>query len=36
MVLRAIEQKIESLLEGVFGRAIRTSVAPVELARKRA
>jgi hypothetical protein len=36
MVLRAIEQKIESLLEGVFGRAIRTSVQPVELARKLA
>src|SRR3954453_13469156 len=34
MVLRAIEQKIESLFEGVFGRAFRTSVQPVELARK--
>jgi len=36
MVLRAIEQKIESLFEGVFGRAFRTSVQPVELARKLA
>ncbi len=34
MVLRAIEQKIESLFEGVFGRAFRTNVQPVELARK--
>ncbi|HEX7581910.1 MAG TPA: DUF3662 and FHA domain-containing protein [Gaiellaceae bacterium] len=34
MVLRAIEQKIEALLEGVFGRAFRTNVQPVELARK--
>src|SRR6478609_5522307 len=34
MVLRAIEQKIEALFEGVFGRAFRTSVQPVELARK--
>src|SRR3989454_5878008 len=34
MVLRAIEQKIESLFEGVFGRAFRTDVQPVELARK--
>jgi Protein of unknown function (DUF3662)/FHA domain len=34
MVLRAIEQKIEALVEGVFGRAFRTSVQPVELARK--
>lgn len=33
-VLRTIEQKIESLVEGVFGRAFRTSVQPVELARK--
>jgi hypothetical protein len=33
-VLRAIEQKIESLVEGVFGRAFRTNVQPVELARK--
>ena len=36
MVLRAIEQKIESLVEGVFGRAFRTNVQPVELARKLA
>src|SRR5215211_5017819 len=35
-VLRAIEQKIESLFEGVFGRAFRTHVQPVELARKLA
>jgi hypothetical protein len=34
LVLRAIEQKIEALLEGVFGRAFRTNVQPVELARK--
>src|SRR5438445_9518582 len=34
MVLRAIEQKIESLFEGVFGRAFRTDVEPVELALK--
>src|SRR5919202_2157359 len=34
MVLRSIEQKIESLFEGVFGRAFRTNVQPVELARK--
>jgi hypothetical protein len=33
-VLRAIEQKIEALVEGVFGRAFKTSVQPVELARK--
>src|SRR2546423_15483408 len=33
-VLRAIEGKIESLFEGVFGRAFRTHVQPVELARK--
>jgi Protein of unknown function (DUF3662)/FHA domain len=36
MVLRAIEGKIEALLEGVFGRAFRTNVQPVELARKLA
>src|SRR5205823_2574535 len=35
-VLRTIEQKIESLFEGVFGRAFRTHVQPVELARKLA
>jgi len=34
MVLRGIEQKIEALFEGVFGRAFRTNVQPVELARK--
>jgi len=33
-VLRAIEQKIEGLVEGVFGRAFKTNVQPVELARK--
>jgi hypothetical protein len=33
-MLRSIEQKIESLFEGVFGRAFRTHVQPVELARK--
>ena len=35
-VLRAIENKIEGLFEGVFGRAFRTHVQPVELARKLA
>lgn len=35
-VLRSIERKIESLFEGVFGRAFRTHVQPVELARKLA
>jgi hypothetical protein len=35
-VLRSIEQKIEGLFEGVFGRAFRTHVQPVELARKLA
>ena len=33
-VLRNIEHKIETLFEGVFGRAFRTHVQPVELARK--
>ena len=33
-VLRSIENKLESLFEGVFGRAFRTNVQPVELARK--
>src|SRR4051794_24895593 len=33
-VLRSIEAKIEALFEGVFGRAFRTHVQPVELARK--
>ena len=36
MVLRAIEQKIEALFEGIFGRAFRTNVQPVELALKLA
>jgi hypothetical protein len=36
MVLRAVEKKIEALFEGVFGRAFRTNVQPVELARKLA
>jgi hypothetical protein len=35
-VLRSIESKLESLFEGVFGRAFRTNVQPVELARKLA
>jgi hypothetical protein len=35
-VLRTIEQKIESLFEGAFGRAFRRNVQPVELARKLA
>jgi hypothetical protein len=35
-VLRTIESKIEGLVEGVFGRAFRTHVQPVELARKLA
>ncbi|MGZ4441377.1 MAG: FhaA domain-containing protein [Gaiellaceae bacterium] len=35
-VLRSIEGKLESLFEGVFGRAFRTTVQPVELARKLA
>src|SRR5579885_3749007 len=33
-LLRAIESKLEALFEGVFGRAFRTNVQPVELARK--
>jgi hypothetical protein len=33
-VLRNIEHRIEGLFEGVFGRAFRTHVQPVELARK--
>src|SRR5437588_4015291 len=33
-VLRNIEHKLEALFEGVFGRAFRTHVQPVELARK--
>ena len=35
-MLRSIEQRIEGLFEGVFGRAFRTHVQPVELARKLA
>jgi hypothetical protein len=35
-VLRTIESKIEGLFEGLFGRAFRTHVQPVELARKLA
>ena len=35
-VLRAVESKIEGLFEGLFGRAFRTHVQPVELARKLA
>src|SRR5215467_12803422 len=33
-VLKSIEGKLESLFEGVFGRAFRANVQPVELARK--
>ena len=33
-MLRAIEQRLERIFEGVFGRAFRTNVQPVELARK--
>ncbi len=33
-VLRTIESRIEGLFEGVFGRAFRTHVQPIELARK--
>ena len=33
-LLRGIETKIEGLFEGVFGRAFRTHVQPIELARK--
>ena len=36
VMLRQIEHKIESLFEGIFGRAFRTHVQPVELARKLA
>jgi Protein of unknown function (DUF3662)/FHA domain len=35
-VLRSIEHRIEALFEGVFGRAFRAHVQPVELARKLA
>ena len=34
--LRSIEHRIEHLVEGLFGRAFRTHVQPVELARKLA
>src|SRR6266536_1028715 len=33
-MLRTIESKLESIFEGVFGRAFRANVQPVELARK--
>jgi hypothetical protein len=33
-LLRSIESRIESLFEGVFGRAFRTHAQPIELARK--
>lgn len=33
-MLRSIEARIEGLFEGVFGRAFRTHVQPIELARK--
>jgi len=33
-LLRSIESRIEGLFEGVFGRAFRTHVQPIELARK--
>jgi len=36
MGLRAIEQRIEAFVEGLFGRAFRTNVQPVEIARKLA
>ena len=35
-LFRGIENRIESLFEGVFGRAFRSHVQPVELARKLA
>ena len=35
-MLRAIEQRLERIFEGVFGRAFRTNVQPDELARKLA
>jgi hypothetical protein len=35
-VLRGIEQRLERVFEGVFGRAFRTNVQPVEVARKLA
>ncbi len=33
-VLRSLEARIEGLFEGIFGRAFRTHVQPIELARK--
>ncbi len=33
-MLRTIEQKIEAVFEGIFGRAFKSNVQPVELARK--
>jgi hypothetical protein len=33
-VLRSIEARLEGLFEGIFGRAFRTHVQPIELARK--
>jgi Protein of unknown function (DUF3662)/FHA domain len=33
-VLRTLEAKIEGLFEGIFGRAFRSHVQPIELARK--
>jgi hypothetical protein len=36
MGLRAVEQRIEAFFEGLFGRAFRTNVQPVEIARKLA
>jgi Protein of unknown function (DUF3662)/FHA domain len=33
-ILRGIEQRLESLFEGIFGRAFRANVQPIELARK--
>lgn len=35
-VLRGLEGRIEGIFEGIFGRAFRTHVQPVELARKLA
>jgi FHA domain-containing protein len=35
-ILRSIEHRIEALFEGIFGRAFRAHVQPVELARKLA
>ena len=35
-VLRSLEQKIEGLVQGAFSRAFKSSVQPVELARKLA